>query len=43
MFDKLFRSRAMVQRHLSSPLQQERLESTTSLRLRGTLALMFRV
>jgi hypothetical protein len=26
MFDKLFRSRAVVQRHLSSPLQQERLE-----------------
>jgi len=26
MFDKLFRSRAVVQRHLSSPLLQERLE-----------------
>lgn len=26
MFDKLFRSRAMVQRHLSNPLLQERLE-----------------
>ena len=26
MFDKLFRSRVVVQRHLSSPLLQERLE-----------------
>src|SRR5947208_3236173 len=26
MFDKLFRSQAVVQRHLSSPLLQERLE-----------------